>query len=96
MVKKFTIVSSTTLMLALRISREKSSRSETIFVAWPGNRGEIVFRRRLEPENFTSTSAMDDFEFATSSLTMSEVEDELEGEGSSKGGVKLAIGDGGM
>lgn len=84
MVKELTIVSSTVLIPAWSISRERSSRAETILVACPCNRGEIVLRRRLEPENFTSTSAIGDFEFATSSLTISEFEEELElGEGSS-------------
>lgn len=80
MVNELTIVSSTVLIVAWSISRDKSSRTDIIFVAWYGNRGERVFRRRLAPENFTSTSAMDDFEFATSSLLVSEFDEELRGE----------------
>jgi hypothetical protein len=79
------MVSSTVLMLTLRISKERSWRAEMILVACPGIGGETVFKRRFGPENFTSTSAIGDLEFATSSLTrktlslMEEVEDE-EGE----------------
>jgi hypothetical protein len=86
MVKELSMVSSTALMPTLRISNERSSRVEIIFVACPGIRGDTVFKRRFGPENFTSTSAIEDLEFATSSLTLSlmeEVDDE-EGEGSSE------------
>lgn len=66
------------VMLTWRISRARSSSAEMIFTAWPGMRGETVFRITLEPENFTSTSAIADVEFAASSLalSMAEVEDE--------------------
>ncbi|KAI3675979.1 hypothetical protein L1987_85575 [Smallanthus sonchifolius] len=88
MVNKLTIVSSAVLVVAWRISRDKSSRIEIIFVAWPGNRRDTVFRRRLAPENFTSTSAMGDVELATSSLMVSELDEELQGDA----GVVLAMG----
>lgn len=57
-----------------------------IFTAWPGIRGDTVFNMTFAPENFTSTSAMADFELAASSLltwlSMEEF-DEVVGDGSS-------------
>lgn len=85
-VNEFSMVSSTVLMLTCRISSERSSRAEIIFTAWPGIRGDTVFNRRFGPENLTSTSAIADLEFATSSLMLSlmdEEEDEV-GDGSSE------------
>lgn len=76
MVNELTSLSSTVSIVASRISRDKSSRADIIFVTCPGNRGDTVFKRRLAPENLTSTSAMDDLELATSSLMVSEFEEE--------------------
>lgn len=82
------MVSSRVLIFTLRISRERSSRADIIFTAWPGILGETVFRRTLGPENLTSTSAMADFELATGSLTLS-MEEVLEeqGDGSTEPGL---------
>lgn len=84
------MVSSTTLILAWRTSRGRLSRIAIIFVAWPSIRFEQVFRRRLPPINFTSTSAIADLELATSSLVLSELVKELAGEESSDGGMNVA------
>lgn len=62
--------SSTGPMLMWSISRDRSSRADTILSACPGILGETVFNRTFAPENFTSTSAMADFELATSSLLL--------------------------
>ena len=78
MVKKLSMVSSTVLIFTWRSSRERSSRVEIIFIAWPGIGGDTVFKRRFGPENFTSTSAIGDFEFATSSLILSLILEEVE------------------
>lgn len=79
-VKELTIVSSTELMFTCRISRARPSSTEMIFVTWPGIRGDTVLRRRFAPENLTSTSATDDFEFAASSLRTFSLTEELEEE----------------
>lgn len=84
MVKELTIVWSTELMFTCRIWRDISSSTEIIFVTWPGILGETVLRTRFGPENLTSTSAMDDLEFAESSLRLSimeELEEEEVGDG---------------
>lgn len=86
------MVSSTVVILTWRISRESCSSAEMIFTACPGIGGETVFKTTFGPVNFTSTSAMADFEFATRSLlallllSMEEfvVEDELQGDGSNE------------
>lgn len=65
------MVSSTVVILTLRISSDKSSRAAIIFAACPGILGETVLRSTFEPENFTSTSATADFKLAESSLTLS-------------------------
>jgi len=81
-VKELSIVSwSTMLMLTCRISRARSSRAEIIFTAWPGIWGDTVFNRTFGPENLTSTSAIADLEFATSSLMLSLMEEEEDGDG---------------
>lgn len=81
--KELSIVSSTVLMFTWRISSASSSRVDIILIAWPGMRPETVFNTRLGPENLTSTSARADFELATSSLTVSLIDevDELQGDG---------------
>lgn len=89
------MVSSTVLMLTLRISSDRSSRAEIILADWPGIRGDTVFRRTFEPENLTSTSANVDFELATSSLTASLIEElaeELEG-GVGSRGLPMPVGE---
>lgn len=72
------MVSSTGMIRKWRISRERSSRAEIIFMACPGIRVDTVFKRTFGPVNFTSTSAMGDLEFATSSLTLSLIEEVVE------------------
>lgn len=93
-VKELNMVSSRVVILTWRISRESCSSAEIIFTAWPGIGGETVFKTTFGPVNFTSTSAMADFEFATRSLllllllllSMEEfvVEHELQGDGSNE------------
>ena len=97
MVKELNIVSSTVLMLTLRISSERSSSAEIIFAACPGIRGDTVLRRRFEPENFTSTSAIADLELAKSSFKLSlmmfeEVLEEV-GDGSSELALGAMVGE---
>lgn len=72
------------LMLTWRISSARSSSADIIFKACPGIRWETVFKRTWGPENLTSTSAIGDFELATSSLMLSLTEEveELVGDGS--------------
>jgi hypothetical protein len=77
------MVSSAVLTLAWTISRARSSRTDIILKACPGIRDETVFKSKCEPQNLTSTSATEDFEFATSSLMLSLMEDAEEvGDGS--------------
>lgn len=82
---------SSVMMRKRRISRERSSRVEMIFMACPGIRGDtVLIKRRFGPENFTSTSAMGDLEFAKSSLALSlmeEVVEEDEGDSSREVGM---------
>lgn len=70
MVKELSMVPSIVLMLTWSISSASCSKAAIILTAWPGIRGETVFNMTLAPapENFTSTSAMADFELAASSL----------------------------
>jgi len=101
-VKELNMVSSTVVILTWRISSESCSRAAMIFTACPGIGAETVFKTTFGPVNFTSTSAMPDFEFATRSLlpllpllplSMEEfvVEDELQGDGSTVLMLLLAI-----
>lgn len=82
--KQFSIFSSTLLMFTWRIWRARSSSAETILTTWPGMRCDTVLSSRFGPQNFTSTSATADLELATSSLTLSLMEEveELQGESS--------------
>lgn len=77
-VNELSIVSSTVLIFTWRISRASSSSAEIILTTWPGMGCDTVFRSRLGPENFTSTSATADFELATNSLKASLMEEEVE------------------
>lgn len=72
------MVSSAMLIFTWRISSGRSSRADIILRACPGIGGETVFRRTCGPENLTSTSAITDLEFATSSLILSLMEEEAE------------------
>lgn len=80
------------LMLTWRISSARFSSADIIFKACPGILWETVFKRTWGPENFTSTSAIWDLEFATSSLILSFTDeaDEVVGDGS-RGESKILL-----
>lgn len=95
------VFGSVVLRVTLRISRERCSSADIIFRAWPGILGETVLTITFGPENFTSTSATLDLEFATSwSLSMIDDVEQLEedGEGSSSNeaddDAMVVVGDG--
>uniref|UniRef100_A0A0A9D164 Uncharacterized protein n=1 Tax=Arundo donax TaxID=35708 RepID=A0A0A9D164_ARUDO len=56
MVKEFTAVSSTVLILACRISSDRPSNAAMTFTACPGARCDTVLTTRFAPANSTFTS----------------------------------------